>query len=178
MMEIVMKKLPIEKTGLESPPQSQSSPKREVVKRLTGTKYTELGEEIIHFGTLATLGALSQKDEHRLQTVMQMLLEEKPKDQIEARLLTQAHALYTQGMKNLARAEEAEYPYVAELRMKLALKLLRAHNDTLEALRRHRQCGEQRVVVQHVQVNDGGKAIVGNQIVAGGTNLKSEEPHG
>ncbi len=103
-----------------------------------------------------------------MNAVMKMLLEEQLKDQIEARLLTQAYALYTQGMKNLARAEEAEYPYIAELRMKLALKLLRTHNETLEALRKHRQQGEQRVVVQHVQVNDGGKAIVGNQIVAGG----------
>jgi hypothetical protein len=155
------------------------SPKKQVVMHLTGTKHPELGEEIIHFGVLASSGAFSQDSEHMMHLVMQMLLEEKPKDLIEARLLTQIHALYTQGMKCLERAEQAEYPHVAELRMKIALKLLRMHNETLESLRKHRQRGEQRVVVQHVQVNNGGKAIVGSQIVAGGgSNPKSEEPHG
>ena len=33
-----------------------------------------------------------------------------------------------------------------------------------EALARYRRKGEQKVVVQHVNVNDGGKAIVGNMI--------------
>jgi hypothetical protein len=32
----------------------------------------------------------------------------------------------------------------------------------LEALKRYRTGGEQRVTVQHVTVNDGGRAIVGN----------------
>ena len=51
-----------------------------------------------------------------------------------------------------------------EFNMKCAIKLLRLHNETTEALARYRRKGEQKVVVQHVNVNDGGKAIVGNMI--------------
>lgn len=52
--------------------------------------------------------------------------------------------------------------------MKCATKLLRLHNETVEAINKYRRGGEQRVVVQHVQVNEGGKAIVGGVLNGGG----------
>jgi hypothetical protein len=61
------------------------------------------------------------------------------------------------------------------------MKLLRLHNETIEILDRYRRRGGQTVVVQHqhVQVNDGGRAIIGTQMMeGGGSKLKSEEPHG
>lgn len=48
-----------------------------------------------------------------------------------------------------------------EFYMKSALKLLRLHNETLEAVSRYRRGGEQKVIVQHVNVNNGSQAIVG-----------------
>ena len=47
-------------------------------------------------------------------------------------------------------------------------KLTRLYNETLEALMRYRRKGEQKVIVQHVNVNDGGRAIVGNFDASGG----------
>ena len=41
-------------------------------------------------------------------------------------------------------------------------KLARTFAAQVEALRKHRTGGEQRVTVQHVNVADGGQAIVGN----------------
>ena len=41
-------------------------------------------------------------------------------------------------------------------------KLARTFAAQVEALRKHRTGGEQRVTVQHVNVSDGGQAIVGN----------------
>jgi hypothetical protein len=41
-------------------------------------------------------------------------------------------------------------------------KLARTFAAQVEALRKHRTGGEQRVTVQHVNVSDGGRAIVGN----------------
>ena len=41
-------------------------------------------------------------------------------------------------------------------------KLARTFAAQVEALRKHRTGGEQRVIVQHVNVADGGQAIVGN----------------
>jgi hypothetical protein len=43
----------------------------------------------------------------------------------------------------------------------------------MEALKRYRTGGEQKVTVQHVSVNEGGQAIVGNvNQAAGGTTLQ------
>ena len=41
-------------------------------------------------------------------------------------------------------------------------KLARAYVAQMEALRKHRNGGKQTVTVQHVNVSDGGQAIVGN----------------
>jgi hypothetical protein len=41
-------------------------------------------------------------------------------------------------------------------------KLARTYTTQMEALRKHRNGGKQTVTVQHVNVEDGGKAIVGN----------------
>jgi len=47
-------------------------------------------------------------------------------------------------------------------------KLARTFAAQLEALKRYRTGGEQRVTVEHVTVNDGGQAIVGNIARRGG----------
>lgn len=47
-------------------------------------------------------------------------------------------------------------------------KLARTFAAQVEALRKHRTGGEQRVTVQHVNVTDGGQAIVGNVSTRGG----------
>jgi hypothetical protein len=41
-------------------------------------------------------------------------------------------------------------------------KLARTYAAQMEALRKHRNGGKQTIVVQHVNVEDGGQAIVGN----------------
>jgi hypothetical protein len=43
----------------------------------------------------------------------------------------------------------------------LAIKLLRTFTMQLEALQRYRGKGQQKVTVEHVNVNAGGQAIVG-----------------
>ena len=49
-------------------------------------------------------------------------------------------------------------------------KLCRTYSAQMEALRKHRNGGKQTVVVQHVNVNDGGQAIVGNVETGGRGN--------
>ena len=49
--------------------------------------------------------------------------------------------------------------------LKHAIKLLRLHNETVEALSRYRRKGERRVVVQHVTIEGGGQAIVGGMFI-------------
>ena len=45
--------------------------------------------------------------------------------------------------------------------MKNAIKLLRLYNETIQAITKYRRGGEQKLVIQHVNVNQGGQAVVG-----------------
>jgi hypothetical protein len=45
----------------------------------------------------------------------------------------------------------------------------------MEALKRYRTGGQQKVTVEHVTVNDGGQAIVGAVTHGGGGSLKNKE---
>lgn len=59
-----------------------------------------------------------------------------------------------------------------------ANKLLRTFAAQMETLKRSRQKASQTVRVDHVHVNEGGQAIVGDVHTGGGEKVKSEEqPH-
>jgi hypothetical protein len=49
-----------------------------------------------------------------------------------------------------------------DLNINRATKLMRLYNETLDCLNRHRRKGEQKVTVQHVNVNNGGQAVIGD----------------
>jgi len=57
-------------------------------------------------------------------------------------------------------------------------KLARSFTTQMEALKRYRTGGQQKVTVEHVTVNAGGQAIVGTVEAGGGVANKSEgQPH-
>lgn len=135
---------------------------KEALYQLTGAQDLEVAQEIIDRAVNAM--PLTHGKEHNTNVVYQSLTNAHVKDAVEAKLCVQSTSLYAQGMHYLSRAEKAELIYQADYFMKCAIKLLRLHNETIETLARYRRKGEQRVVVQHVNVNDGGKAIVSNLI--------------
>lgn len=49
-----------------------------------------------------------------------------------------------------------------------AVKLTRTYTAQMEALLKYRNRGGQQITVQHVQVNEGGQAVVGNVSNKGG----------
>jgi hypothetical protein len=51
-----------------------------------------------------------------------------------------------------------------------AARMMKCYQDALLTLNRVRSGGVQRVVVQHVQVNDGGQAVVAGEVKGGGKN--------
>lgn len=137
---------------------------KDALKSLTATTDSEIALEIFSRG----LSALPGKNVARHANIaVQTLAETAPQDTTEAMLCMQGMALYTQGMAYLYRAENCNIQIQCDFYMKNATKLLRLHNETIEALSKYRRGGEQRVVVQHVQVNDGGKAIVGGNLAMG-----------
>jgi len=136
------------------------------IKRLTGTESGELAEDLIGWaaGTMP-----SQSDGvHNINSILHVLWDSEPQDSTEAKLCLQSHSLYVQGMEYLARANSSKIPSNSQMYMNFAVKLLRLNNETVEALNRYRRGGEQRVTVQHVNVENGGQAIVGNVQAGGG----------
>jgi hypothetical protein len=85
-----------------------------------------------------------------------------PRDQIEAMLAAQMAAVHVATMtfaRRLAHVENIPQQDSAERAFN---KLARTFTTQMEALKRYRTGGEQKVTVQHVTVSEGGQAIVGN----------------
>src|ERR1700730_9186550 len=79
----------------------------------------------------------------------------RPADEIEALLAVQMVASYETAMDMLIRAKNADIMPTLQECGSLATKLLRTYTAQIEALARVRRGGEQRVIVQHVSVNEG-----------------------
>ena len=101
-------------------------------------------------------------DEVNLSFMISMGKSIKPRDSIEAMLVTQMVSVHVMAMRcahHLANADDiAQHDSAAR-----ALgRLTRTFPAQIEALNRYRSHGEPAVTVQNVSVGDGGKAIVGN----------------
>jgi hypothetical protein len=96
-------------------------------------------------GQLANAGSQgNQADEGGINFLLSIVKSAKPKDQLEAMLATQMAAIHMATMTFARRLGHVE----------TAMQM--------EALKRYRTGGEQKVTVQHVSVSEGGQAIVGN----------------
>ena len=95
---------------------------------------------------------------------------------MEAMLAAQMAAVHVATMqfsRNLAAAEYLEHRDSAERTFN---KLARTYLSQMEALKRYRTGGEQTVTVQHVNVGEGGQAIVGNVTQGQGNAAPREAP--
>jgi len=84
-----------------------------------------------------------------------------PKDEIEGALAVQMACTHTAAMAVLAKLDSASERQVAVIGS-AAARLLRAYATQVEVLRRLRHGGHQYLRVEHVHVNDGGQAVIGN----------------
>lgn len=103
-----------------------------------------------------------QVDEQAINFLVSVVKGVQPKDQLETMLAAQMaaiHALTMTYARRLANVETLPQQDAAERTLN---KLARTFAAQLEALKRYRTGGEQKVTVEHVTVNQGGQAIVGN----------------
>ncbi len=98
-----------------------------------------------------------------LNAILDTLYAMKPNDEIEGMLITRLIALHFQITKQMQalNLNDLTSEQVDSL-INRSTKLTRLYNETVDTLSRYRRKGEQKVVVQHVNVNDGGQAMVGN----------------
>ena len=131
-------------------------------------------------GLLTQLGNASSQDQRPNESAINFLLSvikgAKPKDQFEAMLAAQMAAIHTATMtftRQLANVETIAQQDSAERALNT---LARTFAMQMEALKRYRTGGEQKVTVQHVSVNEGGQAIVGNVNQAASGPADAEKP--
>jgi len=101
-------------------------------------------------------------DEDGANFVLAVVAGIKPRDQLEAMLAAQMAAIHIATMTfawRLAHVVNIPQQDSAERALN---KLARTFAMQMETLKRYRTGGEQKVSVQHVSVNEGGQAIVGN----------------
>ena len=107
-------------------------------------------------------------DENGLNFMLSLVIGVEPEDQVEAMLAAQMAAVHNATMTfarylahvdNIAQQDSAERAFN---------KLARTFASQVEALKRYRSKGEQKMIVEHVTVNEGGQAIVGNVSAKGG----------
>ncbi len=85
-----------------------------------------------------------------------------PEDEVESMLAAQMAAVHMATMTFARRLAHVETLPQQDSAERAFNKLARTFAAQVEALRRHRTGGEQKVTVEHVHVHQGGQAIVGS----------------
>jgi hypothetical protein len=120
---------------------------------------------------LADAGSKGRKvDGRTLNFMLSVVKGIAPKDQVEAMLAAQMAAVHTAIMTFACRLADVKTIPQQDSAERAFNKLARTFASQVEALKRYRSRGDQTVRVEHVTVNEGGQAIVGNVAHRGGGN--------
>lgn len=93
-----------------------------------------------------------------------------PQDAFERMLAVQMAITHIAMVRSGRRFANADHLHQYEAHERAFNKLARTYTTQMEALRKHRNGGRQTVTVQHVNVEGGAQAIVGNIQTGGGPN--------
>ena len=118
--------------------------------------YDGLLTQLVNVGTQG-----KTPDERGTNFMLAMVRGIGPKDEIEAMMAAQMAAVHMTTMTFARRLAHVDNILQQDSAERAFNKLARTFAIQLEALKRYRTGGEQKVTVQHVTVNEGGQAIVG-----------------
>ena len=110
-----------------------------------------------------------------LNHIVSMVQGIAPRDETEAMLAAQMAALHNATMTAARRLNHVETLPQQDSASNMFNKLARTFTCQVEALKKYRSTGEQNIRVQHVNVSEGGQAIVGNVQTGGGGELENAE---
>ncbi len=181
----------------------KAAPRLRVVQNAQGAEHVAIDHPDKALGQIALMKALGTTDDDFLAGLVKQLVDAgsqgsapdesgtnfmlavvkgiEPRDQVEALLASQMAAVHNAtmtfarrlaGVENLPQQDSAQTAFN---------KLARTFAAQVEALKRYRSGGEQKMTIQHVHVAEGGQAIVGNvSAPAPGEGAKEktgEQPH-
>jgi hypothetical protein len=122
-------------------------------------------------GQLVNIGSQGQTvDESGTNFALAVVGGVAPQDQVEAMLAAQMAAVHMATMTFARRLANVDTIPQQDSAEKTFNKLARTFAAQVEALKRYRSKGEQRVIVERVNVEKGGQAIVGNIAHGGGAD--------
>jgi hypothetical protein len=131
-----------------------------LVMQALGTTDSDFFDGLI--GQLINAGTQGKKpDERTLNFMLAAIKAIEPKDEAECMLAAQMAAVHLATMTFARRLNHVDNIAQQDSAERAFNKLARTFAMQLEALKRYRTGGEQRVTVQHVTINEGGQAIVG-----------------
>jgi len=100
--------------------------------------------------------------ETAMNAALAMIAAAAPKDEIEGALAVQMSCTHVAAMAILAKIDRLGTERGIATYASAAARLMKAYAMQMEVLRRLRNGGHQYVRVEHVHVNDGGQAAIGN----------------
>ena len=124
-----------------------------------------LGGILVQIANAASKG--QTVDDREVNFMLSMVKGVQPRDQIEAMLAAQMAAVHSATMAFARRLNNVETIPQQDSAERAFNKLARTFTAQVEAPKRYRSVGEQTVRVEHVTVNEGGQAIVGNVATGG-----------
>ena len=125
-------------------------------------------------GSISTLTSIiSPKGEWSKQAfdyAISFVADMKPRDSVESTLAIQMYTVHKELANTSIQLARADTLEKYELYSKAHARLARTFTNQMEALRKYRNGGEQKVTVQHVNVNDNAQAVIGDVKTGGGKN--------
>ena len=120
-------------------------------------------------GQIAAIGAPGRKiDEVASNFLLSVVRGVQPRDELETMLAVQMGAIHQATMTFARRLNHVDTIPQQDSAERALNKLARTYAMQMEALKRYRTSGQQKVTVEHVTVNAGGQAIVGTVQGSGG----------
>ncbi len=132
-----------------------------------GTADFDLQAHLLEQITRTFKGVASENDQDKeayvvaLNRAMAILSGIQPQDELEAMLATQMIGVHNMAMNYMGKATRTDRVDFMSTYMNGATKSLRTFVAQMEALKKYRSGGQQKIVVEHVNVSEGGQAIVG-----------------
>jgi hypothetical protein len=134
----------------------------------TGTPHRAFNQAVLIQTTQASC-RVKEEAVNVANAVAAAMLDIAPKDALEGMLASQMVAIHNQAIECMRRANIEEQPFdIATSYRNQAIKLVRTYAALVEALKKYRTGGQQKMIVEHVHVSEGGRAIVGTVTQGGG----------
>ena len=133
---------------------------------VTGTGSEGLNRDLLYKIAGASLPK-KDRDEKSVQALKSYFEALGPEDPVEGMVYGQLYALNAHALELMNDANKTISVDAKDQYLKMANRLLKTFNASLEALGRYKRQGTQTVRVEKVVVGDGGQAIVGGKFEHG-----------